>query len=80
MRAEAGRGDRLGEGARQRGHVDQLDPVAEAVLAQPGLGEEGELQRGHGALDRHLGDVDDEAAAVEALERVPASASAPSSV
>ncbi len=68
--AEVLGGDRLGEGARQRCHVDELDPVAQAVLAQPRLGEEGELQRSDRALDRHVGDVHDQAAVVERRQRV----------
>ena len=43
---------------------------AEAALAQPPVGEEGELDRRDRALDRHVDDVDHEAAAVEALQRL----------
>ena len=63
-------GDRLGERAVQRGHEDELGAVAQAVLAQPVVGEEGELQRRDGALDGHLGDVDDQASALEGGEVV----------
>ena len=62
--AEVLAGDRLGEGALQRGHVDDLDLVAHALLGEERVGQEGELQRRDRALDRHLGDVDDQPAAL----------------
>ena len=62
-------GDRLGEGAVERRRVDELGAVADAALAQVPVGEEGELERRDRALDRHVDEVHDEAAAVEALER-----------
>ncbi len=62
-------GDRLGEGAVERGRVDELGAVADPALAQVPVGEEGELERRDGALDRHVDQVHYEAASVEALER-----------
>jgi hypothetical protein len=59
----------LGEGAVERRDQHQLDPVAHPALGEVGVGQERELERRHGALDGHLGDVDDEPAPVEALER-----------
>ena len=63
------RGDRLRERAVERRRVDELDAVADAALAEVPVGEERELERRDRALDRHVDEVDDEAAAVEALER-----------
>ena len=71
-------GDRLGEGAVERGRVDELGAVADAALAQVPVGEEGELERRDRALDRHVDQVHDQPAAVEALERRCAAPSAPS--
>ena len=68
-RSEAGGCDGLGERSVERRHEDDLDAVAEAALTQPRLGQERELQWGDGALDRHLGDVHDQASVVQALER-----------
>ena len=61
-------GDGLGEGAGHRGHVGDLCFVAQSLLFQPRVGEEAELERGHGAFDRHLTDVDDEFAAWPGLQ------------
>ena len=36
----------------------QIDPVADAMLLEEGIGQEEKLQRRHGALDGHLGDVE----------------------
>ena len=72
-------GDGLRERPVERRDVDELDPVADAALAEVPVGEEGELERRDRALDRHVDEVDDQAAAVEALERA-ASAAAPSGV
>ena len=58
------RRDRLGERALERGDVVDLDLVAHPPLREERVGEEGELQRRNRALDRHLGHVDDEPAAV----------------
>ena len=63
-------GDRLGERARQRRGVDQLDPVAHPALPEVGVGEERELQRRDRALDRHVDDVHDQPAAVELGQRL----------
>ena len=60
--------------------VDELDAVADAALAQVPVGEERELERRDRALDRHVDEVDDQPAAVEALERRRAAPSAPSGV
>ena len=68
--AEGRRGDGLGEGTVERGDEGDVDEVPDAALAEVVLDEEGELQGCHGALDRHLADVDEEPAALEALERV----------
>ena len=73
-------GDRLREGAVERRRVDELGAVADAALAQVPVGEEGELERRDRALDRHVDEVHDEPAAVEALERRRAAPSAPSGV
>ena len=62
-------GDRLGEAAVERRREHELGARADAALAQVPVGEEGELDRRDRALDRHVGDVHDEPAAVEALER-----------
>ena len=45
------------------------DTAADPALAQVPVGEEGELERRDRALDRHVDQVHDEPAAVEALER-----------
>ena len=63
--AELAGGDGLGEGAVQRGDVDDLDLLARPALPEPRVGQERELQRRDRALDRHVGDVDDEASAPE---------------
>ena len=63
------RRDRLGERAVERRHVGELDPVADAALVEVPVGEEAELERRDRALDRHVDDVDDHAAAVERGER-----------
>ena len=65
-------GDRLREGAVERCRVDELGAVADPALAQVPVGEEGELERRDRALDRHVDEVHDQAAAVEALERAAA--------
>ena len=62
-------GDRLGEGAVERGGVGDLDLVPDAALGEVPVGQEAELQRRDRALDRHVDHVDDESAAGEALER-----------
>ena len=56
--------DGLGEGARKRRGVDQLDPVAHALLVEEPVGQHQELQRRDRALDRVLDDVDDQPAAL----------------
>ena len=61
-------GDGFGEGAGHRGDVDDFRFLAQALFLQPGIGEEGELERGHGALDRHFTDVDDKAPALPGLQ------------
>ena len=68
--AERPAGDRLRERAVERGDVDDLGAVAQATLGEEVVGQEGELQRGDGALDRHLGDVHDEPPAAEPGEPV----------
>ena len=70
MPPEQSRRDRLGERARQRRHVDDVDPVPHAVLAEERIGEECELQRSDRALDRHVDDVDDKPATVEVPQRL----------
>ena len=62
-------GDRLGEAAIERGREHELGVRADAALAQVPVGEEGELDRRDRALDRHVGDVHDQPAALEPLER-----------
>ena len=62
-------GDRLGEAAVERRREHELAACADSALAQVPVGEEGELDRRDRALDRHVGDVHDQPAAVEALER-----------
>ncbi len=54
-------GDRLREGAVERGDVDEFDLVAHVALGEERVGEEHELERSDRALDRHLDDVHDEA-------------------
>jgi hypothetical protein len=76
---EARRRDGRGEGAVERGHVDELDALADAALAEVGVGQEEQLQRRHRALDRHLAHVRDEASTVERGQGVRQRA-APSSV
>ncbi len=61
--------DRLREAAVERRREHDLAACADSALAQVPVGEEGELDRRDRALDRHVGDVHDEPAAVEALER-----------
>ena len=56
--------------AVERGRVDELDPIADPALAQVPVGEERELERRDRALDRHVDEVHDEPAAVEALQRL----------
>ena len=56
--AERLRGHRLGEGAVEGSDVGELHAVADAPLAEVPIGQEAELERCHGALDRHLDDVD----------------------
>ena len=63
-------GDRLGKGTVERCRVDEFGAPANATLAQVPVGEEGELQRSNRALDGHVDQIDDEASAFEALERV----------
>ena len=70
QRAEGLARDRLGERAVERGDKDDLGAVAKAAPGEEVVGEEGELQRCDGALDRHLGDVHDEATAAEACQPV----------
>lgn len=72
-------GDRLRERAVERRHVDQLDPVAHALLAQPGFGQERELQWRDGALDR-VSVMWTTSRPPSKVVRAFASASAPSSV
>ena len=57
-------GDRLGERARQRGGVDQLHAIADALLVEEPVGQHQEFQRRDGALDGVLDDIDDHAAAL----------------
>ena len=64
-------GDRLREGAVERRHVDELGLAAELPLTQVPVGQEGELERSDRALDRHVDEVDDQPAAVEAVEGLP---------
>ena len=73
-------GDRLGERPVERRDVGQLDPVADAALAEVPVGEEAELERRDRALDRHVDHVHDEPAAVEGRPARAASAAAPSGV
>ncbi len=56
-------GDRLGEGAGQRGGVDELHPVADALLVEEPVGQHDELERRDRALDGVLHDVQDQPAA-----------------
>lgn len=49
--AERARGHRLGEGTVERRHVGELDVLADATVAEVGVGEEAELERRHRALD-----------------------------
>ena len=69
-RGEFARGHRLGERAVERGDVGDFRALPDAVLPQPVVGEEGELHRRNRALDRHLGDVHDQASAPEAAHRL----------
>src|SRR6266699_3313696 len=64
-------GDRLRESAVERRRVDELGAAADAALAQVPIGEKGELERRDRTLDRHVDQVHDQAATVEALERTP---------
>ncbi len=57
-------GDGLGERAGQRGGVDQLDPVADALLVEEPVGQHDELERRHRALDGVLDDVEHQPAAL----------------
>src|SRR4249919_2258440 len=61
--------DRLGEGTVERCRVDEFGSPADATLAQVPVGEEGKLERSNRTLDRHVDEIDDEASALEALER-----------
>ena len=61
--------DRLREGRVERGGEDEVDAVPDPALAEVPVGEERELERRDRALDRQVDEVDDEATAVEALER-----------
>ena len=61
-----GLGECAGVGRDQR----DLDPVADALLVKVIVGEEGELERRHRALDRHVADVDDQPALGHAVERL----------
>lgn len=63
QRAQPGGRDRLGERVGQRRHEGELDIVAYAQRPQVRISKESELQRSHGAFDRHLDDVDDEPSA-----------------
>ena len=67
--------DAVRVGLRERAGVrrDQrdLDAVADALLAEVVVGEERELERRDGALDRHLADVDDEPAFLHAGDGLP---------
>ena len=63
------RGDRLGEAAVQWCREYDLAACADSAFAQVPVGEEGKLDRCDRALDRHVGDVHDQPAAVEALQR-----------
>ena len=58
-------GHRFGERAVERGHVGELDAVADAPLGEVPVGEEAELEWRDRALDRHVDHVHDDAAAVE---------------
>ena len=58
-------GDRLRERRVERRHEGQLDPVAHLAVVEVPVGEEGELERGDGALDRHVDAVHDHASRVE---------------
>src|SRR5438094_278580 len=62
------RGDRLRKGTVKRGCVHELRPCADAALTQVPVGEERELERRDRTLDRHVDEVDDQAAAVAAAE------------
>jgi hypothetical protein len=55
--------------AVERRRIDEFGAAADAALAQVPVGEEGELKRCDRALDRHVDEVHDQAAAIEALER-----------
>ena len=61
--------DRLREAAVERRCEHDFAACADSALAQVPVGEEGELDRRYRALDRHVGDVHDEPAAVEARQR-----------
>src|ERR1039458_5394039 len=63
--------DGLGEGSVQGRDERELDPVPQSALSQLPVGEEAELQRGHGTLDRHVDHVDHEPAPVELLQGTP---------
>jgi hypothetical protein len=62
-------GDRLGEGPVERRHVDEIDLISHPALGEERVGEEHELQRGDGTLDRHLDDVQNEPPARPGVER-----------
>ena len=67
--AELAAGHRLGERPVQRRDVGEVYPVPDAAAAEVVVGEEAELQRRHRALDRHVHDADDQAAAGESVQR-----------
>ena len=62
-------GDRLGEAAIERRRKHDLAARTDSALAQVPVGEKRELDRCDRALDRHVRDVDDQPAALEALKR-----------
>ena len=64
------RRDRLREAAVERRRKDDLGPVADPPLAEVPVGEERELDRCNGTLDRHVDDVHDEPSAVERAQRI----------
>ena len=60
---------RLGKGAVERRHVDEVRAGAHPALTQVPVREEGELERRNRALDRHVDEVHDQPAAVEPVQR-----------